>query len=92
MVLTLNPSKFGDFIIDNEGEIHVPQYFQELQLMQLSKEIILIIAKYYLVEERTEIKGTTFHRLLDDEKIEFDRNAVKAMLELQENDYFEMSI
>ena len=91
MVLTINQSKFAGFVLDNGGELHAPRYFQESRLMELSKEIVLIIAKYYLSEEETQIKGTKFHELLDEAKIEFDRNAVKAVLELQDNDYFEMS-
>lgn len=92
MVLTINPSKFADFVLDNEGKVYAPMYFQESRLMELSKEIAKIIAKYYLSEEETQIKGSKFHELLDEAKIEFDRNTVKAVLELQEQDYFEMSI
>ena len=92
MILTINQSKFGDFVIDNEGNIHAPRYFKESNLTELSKEIILIIARYYLMQEETVIKGSKFHELLDLEKIEFDRHAVKSILELQDNDYFEMSI
>ena len=92
MVLTINPSKFADFILDNSGELHAPRYFQESQIMELSKEMVSIIAKYYLDTNETVIKGSKFHELLDENRIEFDRQAVKAVLELQENDYFEMSI
>jgi len=92
MVLTINPSKFGDFVVDNQGEIHAPRYFKESELMELSKEIALIIAKRYIETGETVIKGTIFHNLLDEDRIDFDRNVVKAVLELQENDYFEMNI
>ena len=92
MVLTINPSKFGDFVLDNNGELHVPRYFEESELMEKSKQIILIIAKFYLSQEETVIKGSIFHNLLDEAEIEFDRNVVKALLELQDQDYFEMSI
>lgn len=92
MVLTINPSKFADFILDNNGELHAPRYFKESQIMELSKEIVTIIARYYLATNETVIKGSKFHELLDENRIEFDRQAVKAVLELQENDYFEMSI
>ena len=92
MVLTINPSKFADFVEDNEGKIYAPRYFQEAELMELSKKIALIIAKQYISEEETVIKGSKFHNLLDEAEIEFDRNVVKALMELQDNDYFEMSI
>lgn len=92
MVLTINPSKFADFILDNQGEIHSPRYFEESELMEMSKQITLIIAKYYLSQEETVIKGSIFHNLLDEAEIDFDRNVVKALLELQDQDYFEMSI
>lgn len=92
MVLTINPSKFADFVLDNQGVIHAPRYFKESELMEKSKQIILIIAKYYLLQEETVIKGSIFHKLLDEAEIDFDRNVVKALLELQDQDYFEMSI
>lgn len=92
MVLTINPSKFADFILDNQGELHVPRYFEEYKLMDLSKEIIKMIAKCYLATGETVIKGATFHNMLDNNKIEFDRYVVKSILELQGQEYFEMNI
>lgn len=92
MVLTINQSKFADFVLDNDGKLYSPRYFQESNLTDTAKEVAKIIAKHYLSEEETIIKGTKFHELLDRENIEFDRGVVKAVLELQGNDYFEMSI
>lgn len=92
MVLTINQSKFADFVLDNSGEIHAPRHIKEESLMEKSKQIILIIAKYYLSQEETVIKGSKFHNLLEESEIEFDNSVVKALLELQEKDYFDMSI
>ena len=91
MVIYVNELKVENFEIDGKMNVIVPEEFGG-ELSSISREIFKIIAGFCLYSGNYEIIGENFHALLDNNQIDFDRRVVKAILELKEKEYIEVSI
>ena len=91
MNLIINQSKLKFCVLDNNGKLKMPKYLRDLPLMKLSKEILKLIVSYCLKAETDIVPGSHFNVILDDNKIDFDRDVVKALLELNNEGYLKIS-
>lgn len=91
MDLIINQSKLKSCVVNDKGELKMPKYLSELSLMEISKEILKLIVSYCLKAETDVIPGRHFHVILDDNKIDFDREVVKALIELSHKEYIKIS-
>ena len=90
MKIIVNKSKLDGFIIDNEGKLRKPKYFEETGLRTLSKTIFETVADYCIRTAQTKISGDDFHTILDLQKIDFDRDTIAAIVSLQQHDYLKI--
>lgn len=91
MDLIINQSKLKSCVVNDKGELKMPKYLSELPLMEFSKEILKLIVSYCLKAETDVVPGSHFNVILDDNKIDFDREVVKALIELNTKGYIIIS-
>jgi len=90
MEITVNKSKLEGFLIDNEGTLRNPKYFDENGLSTLSRLIFETVADYCIRTAQTKISGDDFHALMDLKQIDFDRQTISAIVSLQQHDYLKI--
>ena len=90
MEIIVNKSKLEGFLIDNEGKLRKPKYFDDSNLNTLSRLIFETVADYCIRTAQTKISGDDFHAILDLKQIDFDRQTISAIVSLQQHDYLKV--
>ena len=92
MALIINKAQLTGFVIDDQGELKAPKYFEESQeISTRAKTVLKVIAKYCMTNNDPVIPMSTFRDMLEKE-IPLTIKTVAALLELRANHYIEINI
>lgn len=92
MEVTVSMDKLDEYVIDDKHKMHAPKHFFEEAMLEISRTIFLTLAKYCLESEINVLPGRRFHDLLDKCGVDFDRQTIKGILELQSKGYLKVEI
>lgn len=91
MEVTVNREKITDFLVDSEGEIRTPMYFDlNNDLSDTAKELFKVIAAYSLQNSTANIQPRDFKNLVD-QYCDITKRTMLAIVELKQNNYIDIT-
>lgn len=91
MEVTVNREKIRDFVIDSEGVIRTPMYFDlTAKISDTAKELFKIIAAYSLKNSTDNIQPRDFKNLVD-QNCDITKRTMLAIVELKQNNYIDIT-
>ena len=91
MEVTVNRAKTVDFLMDSEGVIHAPMYFDlTAEISDTAKELFKIIAAYSLKNSTDNIQPRDFKNLVD-QNCDITKRTMLAIVELKQNNYIDIT-
>lgn len=92
MSVIINKAQLTGFVIDDQGELKAPKYFEESQeISTQAKSVLKIIAKHCMTNNDPVIPMSTFRDMLEKE-LPLSIKTVATLLELRTNNYIEINI
>lgn len=90
MEVTVNSEKIADFLVDSEGKIRTPMYFDLTNdLSDTAKELFKVIAAYSLQNSTENIQPRDFKNLVD-QYCDITKRTMLAVVELKQNNYIDI--
>jgi hypothetical protein len=91
MEVTVNTANLNDFLIDSEGKIRAPMYFDlNNDLGETAKELFKILAGYCVVNNAYKIPPRDFQNLVD-QYFPLNKKTILAVVELKQNNYIDIN-
>lgn len=91
MEITVNREKITDFLIDSEGKIRTPMYFDlNKDIGDTAKELFKIIVAYSLQNSTDNIPPRDFKNLVD-QYCDITKQTILAVMELKQNNYIDIN-
>lgn len=91
MEITINRAKIADFLLDSEGKIRTPMYFDMADdIGSIEKDLFKILAGYCLANNTDIIPPRDFQSLVD-KHFPLNKKTILAVVELKQNNYIDIN-